>query len=227
MSTPSDAQTADLRALRRQATVLEGIARGVPLSETLNRLALSIESESNEALCGICVIDPQRLTVTESFGPNLPAHFRESLRGARLGDLISGPCAHAARSQETIVVEDVAADPRWARSPWSLVCLEEGFRSSSPVRLLTREALWWERSRSITARPSRRPVRRSARPRPISPASPSSVTATRLPSGKTASGFSWLSKERTWARGTGILPPTPSSGPTIAGACLEFRKKPR
>ena len=137
MATPSDKLTPDFCASRRRADILEGIARGVPLSETLNNLALAIEGEgeSDGLLCGICVVGPNCHLVTGSFGPHLPASFRRSLLGVDFEKSATGACAYAASNRETIVVENIAADLRWAGSPWRQHCLKQGFRScqSTPI----------------------------------------------------------------------------------------------
>ena len=135
MATPSDKLTPDFYASRRRADILEGIARGVPLSDTLNNLALAIEGEGDGLLCGLCVVGPKCQMVTGTFGPHLPASFRRSLLGTDLEKSATGACAYAACNRETIIVKNIAADLRWADSPWRQHCLEQGFQScqSSPI----------------------------------------------------------------------------------------------
>ncbi|HEY5778241.1 MAG TPA: PAS domain-containing protein [Terrimicrobiaceae bacterium] len=153
MSMPSDNQTSHLQGLRRQADILERIARGIPLPETLERLALMIESEGGEIRCGICVVDPNHGIVTGSFGPNLPTSFSRSLLGVDLKESAAGPCASAACKRETITVENIAADTRWIGTPWRDNCLEHGFQrcQSSPImdstgRIIGTFAVYFRRS---------------------------------------------------------------------------------
>ena len=134
MSTPSDKMTTDFGALQEQAAILEDIAKGISLSETLDHLARAIEREARGSLCWICTVDLPRELVIGSFGPNLPPNFRKSFLGANLDDS-AGACGDAVRKNETIFVEDIASDTRWIDSTWRYRCLEHGLQScqSSPI----------------------------------------------------------------------------------------------
>ena len=125
----------NFRGWRGQAAVLEGIAAGSPLCETLDHLALATESEADGLVCEIWVIDPARRIVTDSFGSNVPEIIRRSSVGAKIEEFTAGPCASAAREGKTVIVEDIAGDQRWLGSRWRENFLAHGCRScqSSPI----------------------------------------------------------------------------------------------
>lgn len=110
-----------------QTAVLEGIARGVPLEQTLDGLARSIESEAKGFLCGICVLAPSASTIASHFGPALPEDYRRPAIGLSLAEG-DAPYAVAARQRETVVVSDIAADPRWSGTAWGGRALAHGLR---------------------------------------------------------------------------------------------------
>lgn len=128
------ADSATTRALPWQMAVLEGIARGKPLDETLDSLALLLESETAGFACGVCVLSPGG-SVADSHGPHLPETFRAGLRLETLEDPGRNPCSLALRESQTVAVPDIANDPRWSGTPWRKLALDHGFRSciSSPI----------------------------------------------------------------------------------------------
>ncbi len=67
--------------------------------------------------------------------PSLPPGFIGAIRGLALSD-DSGPCAKAARINETVVAADMGAEPAWAAQAWFRIALEQGLRScvATPIR---------------------------------------------------------------------------------------------
>ena len=96
-----------------QAQVLELIAQGAPLGQTLERLVRVIEGQSEGLLCSIQLIDPDGHHVRHGAAPSLPDDFNRKGDGFLIGPC-AGSCGTAAQRQEMVVVEDIAADPLWA-----------------------------------------------------------------------------------------------------------------
>ena len=96
-----------------QKQILEMIAGGQPLAQTLNSLLEFIESQAPEILCSILLVDEtgQRLRVQAA--PRLPADYRAAIDGLPIGPH-SGSCGTAAHRRAPVFVSDIATDPLWA-----------------------------------------------------------------------------------------------------------------
>jgi len=114
--------------------MLELVAKGASLTEVLNTLTHAIERLSPESLCTVMLLDEenrQRLLIAS--GPSLPQAYLQAINGLEIGPEV-GACGSAAFRNETIVIEDIATDYRFA-SARDFV-LSHGLRScwSQPVR---------------------------------------------------------------------------------------------
>jgi GAF domain-containing protein len=120
--------------IEEERRMLELVAKGAPLSEVLNTLTLAIERISPGALCTIMLLDEkyQRFLSVAS-GPSLPQAYLQALNDLEIGPEV-GACGTAAYCNETVVVEDVASDPKFARGADFVI--SHGLRSvwSQPVR---------------------------------------------------------------------------------------------
>jgi hypothetical protein len=94
------------RLLKGQNDVLELIARGTPLQDTLDLLLHVIESQSPGMLCSIFFLDPDNEHLRHGAAPSLPKSFTRSIDGKRIGPN-AGSCGTAAFSGETVIVEDM------------------------------------------------------------------------------------------------------------------------
>ena len=114
--------------------MLELVATGASLSEVLDTLTRAIERFSPESLCTVMLLDEEhRRNLLLASGPNLPQLYLQALDGLEIGPDV-GACGSAAFRNETIVVDDIATDYRFAtardfvlshglRSCWSVpVC---------------------------------------------------------------------------------------------------------
>jgi diguanylate cyclase (GGDEF)-like protein len=114
--------------------MLELIAKGAPLSEVLGTLTRAIERISPESLCTILLLDEeQRNRLLVASGPSLPQAYLQACNGLEIGPEV-GACGTAAFRNETVVIEDIAADPRFAAARDFV--LGHGLRScwSQPIR---------------------------------------------------------------------------------------------
>jgi diguanylate cyclase (GGDEF)-like protein len=131
-------ETADLAAssliTETERRMLELVAKGAPLSEVLNTLTGAIERISPQSLCTIMLLDQEhRRRLLIASGPSLPPAYLQGVNGLEIGPEV-GACGSAAYRNETVVVEDIATDPRFA-SARDFV-LSHNLRScwSQPVR---------------------------------------------------------------------------------------------
>lgn len=120
--------------IEEERRMLELVAKGAPLQEVLNTLTRAIERISPGALCTVMLLDEEhRRYLSVASGPSLPREYLEALNGLEIGPDV-GACGTAAFFNETVVVEDVATDPKFALARGFV--MGHGLRScwSQPVR---------------------------------------------------------------------------------------------
>lgn len=128
-----------------ERAVLEMIARGCPLGETLEALAHLIESEAEESLCSILVLDrggrspsghqtasPETGNLRYGAAPSLPEAYNRAIDGIAVGPAV-GSCGTAAFRDDRVVVFDIATDPLW--EDFRDLALPHGLRAcwSTPI----------------------------------------------------------------------------------------------
>ena len=126
--------TASSLVTETERQMLELIAKGAPLSEVLDTLTRAIERISPQSLCTIMLLDEeQRNRLLVASGPSLPQAYLKASNGLQIGPEV-GACGTAAFRNETVVVEDIATDPRFAAARDFV--LGHGLRScwSQPIR---------------------------------------------------------------------------------------------
>ncbi len=96
-----------------QAEILEQVARGVPLAESLLTIAGALEDLYPRFSCAVMLVDDETATLRVGAAPSMAARFLEVLDGASIdaSGLSSGAAAHR---REAVFVRDMLADPRWA-----------------------------------------------------------------------------------------------------------------
>ena len=108
----SDRSRADA-LLSGQRRVLEMIAVGAPLPEVLESLVEVLEEQSDEMLCGICLVNAEGSMLEPIAGNSLPVAFRDGLAGGVPIAPSSGSCGTAAHRKQAVAVTDIATDPLW------------------------------------------------------------------------------------------------------------------
>jgi len=102
--------------LAGERAVLESIARGQSLAESLETLARVIEAGCDGALCSILLVEPGSggtpARLRPGTGPSLPDAYNLALDGISVGPAV-GSCGTAAHRGEVVVVRDIATDPLW------------------------------------------------------------------------------------------------------------------
>ncbi|WP_147179145.1 bifunctional diguanylate cyclase/phosphodiesterase [Ciceribacter naphthalenivorans] len=94
-----------------QNTILEKIATGAPLSETVDHLCRSVETMSSDIVCSVLILDPDN-RLRHLAGPSLPTHYAAAIDGAPIGHGV-GSCGTAAFTGKPVVVTDIATHPYW------------------------------------------------------------------------------------------------------------------
>ena len=119
------------RIAAAQQAILDMLATGAPLQDTLRKIAAMIESQSSDDLCSILLLgDDQRLHV--GAGGALPDAYNSAIEGIRIGPAV-GSCGTAAFTRQRVVVADIATDPHW--KGYAAVALKYGLRAcwSQPI----------------------------------------------------------------------------------------------
>lgn len=120
--------------LSSQNRLLEMVARGEPLCDTLQQLALLIEAQLPGLYCSVLLLDEDGIHIHPGAGPNLPAEYMAALDGYAIGPN-AGSCGTAMYLQQPVIVTDILTDPLW--TPYKGLIEHHGFRAcwSTPIFL--------------------------------------------------------------------------------------------
>ncbi len=140
--------------LERQNAVLRKIARGAPLTETLNQLVLAIEDSGQGMFASVLLLDAEGSRLTTGAAPHLPPEYSRAIDGTRIGPRV-GSCGTAAFLGERVVVSDIESDPLWA--DYRELAATHGLRAcwsqpivSSAAAVLGTFAIYYRQPRSPT-----------------------------------------------------------------------------
>jgi diguanylate cyclase (GGDEF)-like protein len=98
--------------LQLQNTILEMIAKGRTLAETVLCLCIEVEKLLPDVICSVLTVDSTNL-LHPLAGPSLPETYSAALNGVPIGPF-SGSCGTAAYFRIPISVTDIETDQRWA-----------------------------------------------------------------------------------------------------------------
>lgn len=123
--------------LELQNAILEMIARGEPLEQTIDLLCREVEVIAPDIVCSV-------LSVREGLlhplaGPSLPPHFSAAVDNHPIGPAV-GSCGTAAFLGQPVVVDDIATDPRWTEFKFLALPLGLVACWSSPIMVGERVA---------------------------------------------------------------------------------------
>jgi signal transduction histidine kinase/CheY-like chemotaxis protein len=99
--------------VEEERRVLELVAKGASLQQVLDALTLGIERLAKDCLCSILLLDEEKRHLLRGSGGSLPEEYMRIVNGLEIGPDI-GSCGSAAFRNETVVVEEIATDYRWA-----------------------------------------------------------------------------------------------------------------
>jgi PAS domain S-box-containing protein len=95
-----------------QARVLELIATGASLAQTLEAVARGIESLAADVLCSILIADETGAHLRHGTAPSLPPEYNSAVDGIAIGYGI-GSCGTAAFLRREVIVEDILDHEFW------------------------------------------------------------------------------------------------------------------
>ncbi len=115
-----------------QNQVLEMLAGGEPLNDTLLALLRFIESQCPEMFCSILLLEENGLTLRQGAAPRLPESYRALLGEIKVGPA-AGACGTAVHRRSEVIVTDIATDPLC--EGYCEAALQHGFRAcwSTPI----------------------------------------------------------------------------------------------
>ncbi|MEO5988932.1 MAG: ATP-binding protein [Candidatus Eisenbacteria bacterium] len=92
--------------------VLEHLARGGTLAETLRELVLGYEGLFPGMRGSVLLLDPTGRYLRHGAAPSLPAEYCQAIEGIEIGPAV-GSCGAAAHHRRTTIAADIATDPLW------------------------------------------------------------------------------------------------------------------
>ncbi len=145
-----------LALLEVQGEIIDLMASGASLRETLSRIASLVEKLAPPALCSILLLKPDGHHLRPAAGPSLPDLYIEAIDGIEIGPC-AGSCGTAAWRKTPVIVRDIAIDPLWA-GPRDFV-LSFGLRACWSLPILGNDgtvlgtiAMYYREPRTPTAR---------------------------------------------------------------------------
>jgi len=100
-------------ALATQRQVLEMVASGASLSDTLERLVSGVEAQLPDVRASVLLLDEDGRHLRSGAAPSLPDDYNRIIDGVAIGEAV-GSCGTAAFRGEKVIVGDIATDPLWA-----------------------------------------------------------------------------------------------------------------
>ena len=144
----------DERLRLGQSELLELIARGAALGETLDKLMLLIEGQAEGLYCSVLLLDEDGVSIRPLSGPSLTPEFMAALDGLAIRPEV-GSCGTAMFTKEAVIVSDIMTDPLWAN--YRELAEQFGMRAcwSTPIyldrdHLLGSFAMYYKQVRSPT-----------------------------------------------------------------------------
>ncbi|MCW6051887.1 PAS domain S-box protein [Lyngbya sp. CCAP 1446/10] len=98
--------------LSGQKQILEMIAQGASLSDTLNTLIEIVEQQSRDVMGSVLLLDEDGQHLLHGAAPSLPESYNAAVNGAAIGPDV-GSCGTAVYRREQVIVTDIATDPLW------------------------------------------------------------------------------------------------------------------
>jgi len=101
------------RVVEEERRVLELVATGASLRQVLDALTTGLERLAPNRLCTILLLDEAGRHLQSISGPSMRPEYMASLDGLEIGPEV-GACGSAAFRNQTVIVEDIATDSRFA-----------------------------------------------------------------------------------------------------------------
>ncbi|MDH4439694.1 MAG: EAL domain-containing protein [Rhizobium sp.] len=117
--------------LQLQNTILEKIATGQSLTETIDYLCREVEALAPDVICSVLLLDRES-RLRHLAGPSLPLDYTDAIDGVQIGPGV-GSCGTAAFTGRPVMVEDIETHPYW--QPYKGLALPLGLLAcwSTPI----------------------------------------------------------------------------------------------
>jgi diguanylate cyclase (GGDEF)-like protein len=114
-----------------QNIILEKIATGQSLTETVDYLCREVETMTDDIVCSVLLLDDER-RLRHLAGPSLPLEYTAAIDGVAIGHGV-GSCGTAAYHGEPVLVEDIDTHEYW--QPYKQLALPLGLKAcwSTPI----------------------------------------------------------------------------------------------
>jgi diguanylate cyclase (GGDEF)-like protein/PAS domain S-box-containing protein len=119
--------------LAAQAKILELVAKGRPLSETLEALCQAVETQVHGARCAIHLVDDSGAGLECAAAPGMPPGFARVVGRVEIAPGM-GVSASAVATGERVIADDVASDPRWLPYREQAFAQDIGAVWATPIR---------------------------------------------------------------------------------------------
>ncbi|MCT7298232.1 EAL domain-containing protein [Ralstonia sp. CHL-2022] len=121
------------RLLASENAVLAQLASNATLSTVLRHLCLYVEQVYPNAMSALLLLDADSQTLSVAAAPTLPAAYAATLENNPVGP-DAGACGCAVYLGDTVLIDNIATDPRWQRE--RTAALAAGFVSAwaLPIR---------------------------------------------------------------------------------------------
>ena len=115
-----------------QKKILELVARGAPLSESLTAISRFSEETIPSMMASVLVFEDSSQSLRKGGYGRLPSTFQDAIDGMAPGP-VTGSCGTAAYRKSRVICEDVRIDPLWI--PFREFAVENGIQSawSTPI----------------------------------------------------------------------------------------------
>ncbi|HEY7991907.1 MAG TPA: ATP-binding protein [Stellaceae bacterium] len=100
------------RLLEERGKIIDQMAAGSPLKETLTEVARMVERLAPPALCSVLLLQPDGKHLRHGAGPSLPDEYNRAIDDLEIGPSV-GSCGTAAFRKRPVIVSDIATDPLW------------------------------------------------------------------------------------------------------------------
>ncbi len=98
--------------LDERGKIIDLMASGAPLKETLVEIAHMVERLAPPALCSVLLLQPDGRHLRHGAGPSLPDAYNAAINDLEIGPSV-GSCGTAAYRKTPVIVSDIATDPLW------------------------------------------------------------------------------------------------------------------
>lgn len=97
--------------LQLQNTILEKIATGQSLAETIDYLCREVEAQAHDVVSSVLLLDSD-FRLRHLAGPSLPLEYTDAIDGIEIGPGV-GSCGTAAFTGRPVLVDDIETHPYW------------------------------------------------------------------------------------------------------------------